>query len=148
MHYKPVQILDKTAKFFLLLPFPENLCLRSCLERKISCKYAAQSWASSFQGVLWECWKTEILSLDAQQSASAGKVWIRCQRWPAHCVIKPINFVVLLSKRNFDCSRCVGTEGIPCRNVICSCCDLKRVASLHWGVTETPESVWFYLSDQ
>lgn len=95
--------------------------------------------------MLWECWKTEILSLDAQQSGSVGKVWIRCQRWLAHCITKPINSAVLLSKRNFDCSCCVGTEEIPCTNVVCSCCDLKRAVSLHWEVTETPESVWFYL---
>lgn len=84
-------------------------------------------------GVMWERWTTVILSLDARQPASAGKGWIRCQRRPARCIIEPIISAVLLSKRNFGCSRCVGAEGIPCGSVACSCCELKRVAGLHWG---------------
>lgn len=90
-----------------------------------------------------------ILSLATQQPASAGKVWIRCQRWPAHCIIKPIISAALLSRRNFDCSCCVGTEGIPRGSVARSCCELKRVAGLHWGSQKDLKmSDFVYVSDK
>lgn len=147
VNYKPLQVLGKITKFFLPLPFLESLWLRSCLGRKSSCKYAAQSWASSFQGGLWERWKTVILSVDTRQPASAGRVCTRCQRWPAYCIIKPIFSAVVLSKRNFGCSCCVETERIPQGSIACSCCELKHVPGLHWEVTETPENVWFCLHE-
>lgn len=61
---------------------------------------------------------------------------------------KPITSAVLLSKRNFDCSCCVGTEGIPCSNAVYSCRDLKCVASLKQSQKHLKVSDFIYVRDQ